>query len=370
MSYTLIGAPVSLYSGKARGYLRWKGVDFDERLSTASVYKTDILPRIGWPVIPVVIHNDGSEKGVTLQDTTEIIDYIEQQEGTASVYPEGACQKLAALILELFGDEWLVIPAMHYRWIYNHAFAQAEFGRMSFPELPAKEQIAAVSEAVKFFSGATSVLGANPTSAKAVEAAYEAFLAAFSTHLEHYEFLFGSRPSIADFGFLGPLYAHLLRDPASGEIMERLAPRVADWTRRTHVCQVELSGNFLSDDTVPDTLLPILRMFSEQHLPVLLDTMSAINSWAAENPETRELPRLLGFNKAMIGHGELRTETDRGIFPYPVWMLQRVTDHLSSLTGADRERAEALLRAVGAEALIDLEMPIRLKRENFKLVRA
>ena len=369
MTYTLIGSPVSLYSGKARGYLRWKGVEFEERLSTAAVYKSDILPRVGWPVIPVVIHNDGSEHGVTLQDTTEIIDYIEDREQTASVYPEGACQKLAALILELFGDEWLVIPAMHYRWAYNREFAQAEFGRMSFPDLPPDEQIAAVSKAVKFFSGATPILGINPDSVDAVEAAYEAFLSAFSNHLEKHDFLFGSRPSISDFGFLGPLWAHLLRDPASGEIMERLAPRVADWTRRTHVCQTPLSGNFLPDDTVPETLLPILRMFAEQHLPVLMDTIAAIKVWAAENPETRELPRLIGFNKAMIGHGDTRVETDRGILPYPVWMLQRITDHLASLTGEDRARAAALLRAAGADALIDLDMPIRLRRQNFKLVR-
>jgi glutathione S-transferase len=369
MSYTLIGTSFSLYSGKARGYLRWKGVDFDERLSSTAVYKSDILPRVGWPVIPVVIHNDGSEQGVTLQDTTEIIDYIEEQEGTVSVYPKGPCQKLAALILELFGDEWLVVPAMHYRWVYNRDFAHGEFGRASFPDLPRKEQMAAVSEAVKFFSGATAVLGANPASAKAVEHAYEAFLAAFSAHLNQHDFLFGSRPSIGDFGFLGPLYAHLLRDPASGEIMERLAPKVAEWTRRTHVCQIPLSGEFLPDDTVPETLLPILRMFAEQHVPVLLDTLQAINVWAEENPDTHELPRLLGFNKAVMGHGDITVETDRGILPYPVWMLQRVTDHLASLTGEARARAETLLRSIGAEVLIDLEMPVRLQRENFKLVR-
>lgn len=75
MTYTLIGAAVSLYTGKVRGYLRWKNVPFRERMATREVYKHEILPRVGWPVIPVVVHDDGSGSGVTLQDTTDIIDY-------------------------------------------------------------------------------------------------------------------------------------------------------------------------------------------------------------------------------------------------------------------------------------------------------
>lgn len=103
MTYTLIGAAVSLYTGKVRGYLRWKNVPFRERMATREVYKHEILPRVGWPVIPVVVHDDGSGSGVTLQDTTDIIDYVEQHEPGPSVYPDGVRQHLAALILELFG---------------------------------------------------------------------------------------------------------------------------------------------------------------------------------------------------------------------------------------------------------------------------
>jgi len=369
MTYTLIGTAVSLYTGKARGYLRWKNIPFREQLSTAQVYKSVILPRVGWAVVPVLLHDDGSEDGAVVQDTTEIIDYVEAHAPGPSVYPDGPVQKLAALILELFGDEWLVIPAMHYRWAYNRDFAQGEFGATSFPDLPPEEQRAAVQKSVAFFSGALPVLGIAPDSVAAVEHAYEAFLAAFEAHLEHHDFLFGSRPSIGDYGFLGPLYAHLLRDPASGEIMERLAPRVADWARRTHAPQHALTGDFLADDEIPPTLMPILEMFAAQQLPVLLDTAAALAEWSEANPDAVEVPRMLGFNKAMIGHGDNRVETDRGIFPYPLWMLQRVTDHLASLEGEARESADEMLRNIGAAKLTDFRMPVRLERANFKLVR-
>tara|TARA_R110000868_G_scaffold11201_3_gene54960 strand:+ start:1777 stop:2889 length:1113 start_codon:yes stop_codon:yes gene_type:complete len=369
MSYTLIGTAVSLYTGKVRGYLRWKNVPFREQLSTVEVYKSTILPRVGWPVVPVLIHEDGSEHGIAVQDTTEIIDYVEAREPGPSVYPDGPVQKLAALILELFGDEWLVIPAMHYRWAYNRDFAQAEFGATSFPDLPPDEQIAAVQKSVDFFSGTVPVLGINPDSVAAVEASFEAFLAAFEAHLEQHDFLFGTRPSIGDYGFLGPLYAHLLRDPASGEIMERLAPRVADWARRAHAPQHALTGAFLGNDALPATLMPLLEMFAAQQLPVLFDTAEALAQWSDATPDVAELPRIFGFNKARIGHGDKSVVTDRAIFPYPLWMLQRVTDHLASLDGESRSKADEMLRSIGAAKLIDFTLPLRLDRENFKLGR-
>tara|TARA_R110000868_G_scaffold120773_1_gene320584 strand:- start:19883 stop:21010 length:1128 start_codon:yes stop_codon:yes gene_type:complete len=370
MSYTLIGTAVSLFTGKARGYFRWKNLPFREQLSTAEVYKTVILPRVGWSVVPVVLHQDGSADGRVLQDTTEIIDYCEAHEPGPSVYPDGPVQKLVALILELFGDEWLVIPAMHYRWAFNREFAQAEFGATSYPDLPPAEQFAAAQKAVDFFSGIVPVLGVAPESVAAIEHAYEAFLAAFEVHLGAHDFLLGSRPSIGDFGFMGPLYAHLLRDPASGELMQRQAPRVADWARRTHAPQHALTGDFLPDDEIPATLMPILEMFAAQQLPVLLDTAEALEAWSDANPDTQELPRIFGFHKVRIGHGDNTVETDRATFPYALWMLQRVTDHLASLDGEDRHRADELLRSIGAAKLIDFAAPARLSRENFKLVRA
>ena len=50
--YTLYGAEVSYFTGKARAYLDWRGVDYVEELATQQVYRDIILPSVGWPVIP------------------------------------------------------------------------------------------------------------------------------------------------------------------------------------------------------------------------------------------------------------------------------------------------------------------------------
>ena len=58
MPYQLLGSEISYFTGKARAYLRWKGVDFKEVTATRDVYTTTILPRVGWAVIPVMIAPD------------------------------------------------------------------------------------------------------------------------------------------------------------------------------------------------------------------------------------------------------------------------------------------------------------------------
>ncbi len=362
MPYQFFAAPLSLYSGKVRGYLRWKNVPFHEVLSRREVYEKDILPRLGYGMVPVLI----TPNGETVQDTTDIIDYLEAHEPGPSVYPDGPVQKLAALILELFGDEWLLIAAMHYRWAYNEDFAYQEFGNTAFPDLPAEERYKLGKKAAEKFKGSLPFLGITPKTAPAIEKTYEEFLHAFDTHLAAHPFLFGTRPSIGDYGLLGPLYAHNYRDPASGEIMERVAPRVADWARRAHAPQHVLTGEFTGGDEVPETLIPILTMFAREHLPIMQDSLADLQKWVGDNPGVNELPRLTGFHKYKIGG----VEEDRAIFPYPLWMLQRVLDHYTGLTGADRDAADALLTRIGAEDLKTMTVEPRLKRENFKLVLA
>ena len=358
-SYTLYAAPLSLYSGKARGYLRWKNVAYKEVLATRQVYVNEILPRVGWPVMPVLIAPDDT----TVQDTTDIIDYVETHEPGPSIYPEGPKQKLAALIMELFGDEWLLMAAMYYRWTFNEEFAYGEFGNALYAELPLKERAAKGREDGARFKSFLPFLGITPNTAPAIEATYEEFLKAFDIHLSKHNFLFGSRPSIGDYGLLGPLYAHNYRDPASGEHMEKTAPRVAAWCRYTHAPQHFGTGEFIENDEIPETLIPILKMFAREQLPILLSTIEQMKTWYAANPDEDEVPRAIGMHEYTIGG----VTDNRGVIPYPLWMLQRVTDHLASLSGKDKTAANELLASIGAKALIDLNISPRLTRKNFKL---
>jgi len=223
--HQLLGAPVSLYSGKVRAYLRYKQIPFEEVLATREVFRSVIVPRTGVRYIPVLITDDD----IAVQDSTDIIDLLEQRSPRPAVYPSSPAQRLVSLLFEVYGDEWLVIPAMHFRWSVpeNRAFALREFGATSAPDKTPEEQLALGEALAVPFAGALLPLGVSARSAPAIEASYAVFLAEFERHLEHVPFLLGTRPSIGDFGLFGPLYAHLYRDPYSGRVMKRDAPRVA-----------------------------------------------------------------------------------------------------------------------------------------------
>lgn len=359
LTHKLYAAPLSLYSGKARAYLDWKGVDYEEILSSGEVYKDIIVPKVGRPVIPVLDTDDGR----TIQDTTCIIDYFEAAVGGPSVYPDTPKQRLVALLLEAFGDEWLVIPAMHYRWNYNEEWVYGEFGATAAPDASKEEQLAIGRERGANFKGFCPILGINPETIPAIEASYEALLADLDAHFAVHDYLLGSRPSIGDYGLIGPLYAHLYRDPASGEIMKRLAPRVAAWVERMVTVNTPLSGEFLSKDEIPATLKPLLeRMMSEQ-MPFLQTTANMLTAWAAANPDA-ELPRAVGMAEFTIEG----ITAQRIAPPFSLWMLQRALSYYQSLSNANKLAVDQFLSSIkGSDSFRKFEEGPHLAFENFKL---
>jgi len=325
--YTLLGTEVSLFSGKARAYLRYKQIPYHEVLSSAEVYRTIIIPKTGVSYIPVLLTPDGE----AVQDTTEIIDYLESRFPARPIYPSTPAQRLVSLLFEVYGDEWLVIPAMHYRWSFqeNLDFIYREFGRTSLPHSSPDEQLEQGKNVAKKFSGFLPVLGISEKTKPAIEAWYEEFLAHLDAHFAQHAFLLGGKPSIGDFGLMGPLYAHLARDPYPGRLMRANAPHVAQWVERMHFKQgTNCTENFLPNDAVPATLFPILQQMFDDHLPVFLDTLTNLKRWRQDQSTKRLLPRSIGVHTFRIRG----VEGKRMIFPYLVWMFQRPIDCFQCLT--------------------------------------
>ncbi|MBA3487226.1 MAG: glutathione S-transferase [Lysobacter sp.] len=363
--YILYGAEVSLYSGKTRAYLRYKNIPFQERLATLDVYREVIVPNIGRRVMPVV----RTPEGEYLQDTTAIIDALEPRFPGHPVYPATPAQRLVALLMELYSDEWLVMPAMHYRWQRkreNLRFILGEFGHIMRPGAPGwLKPVFGMLPASMFGGMYQKYFGIGPPMHAAVERSYEGFLDEFNAHLAQHDFLLGSRPSIGDFGLIGPLYAHLYRDPAPGKLMHQRAPLVARWVERMQQPEPG-SGDFLPDDEIPATLLPLLaRMFREQ-VPVLQDTVRAVTRWCGEHPEQPHLPRVIGRH----GFDLEGASSTRAIQPYSQWMFQRPVFFLQQIDGAGRASVESLLRQVGGLAALTTPIQVPLEFVHHRVRRA
>ncbi|WP_109355491.1 glutathione S-transferase family protein [Sphingorhabdus sp. EL138] len=338
MTIILYGSKTSFYTGKVRAYLDWKKIEYEEVLATAEIHRDIIVPIVGRSVIPIV----KTEAGDILQDSSCIIDYFESKNGGPSVFPEGPRQLMVALLLELFGDEWLTIPAMHYRWHYNEHWAYREFGATASPDANPEEQYELGKKRGELFKGFCSILGINELTIPAIEKSYEALLAELDAHFSAYDYLLGSRPSIGDYGLIGAFYAHLYRDPASGKIMNRLAPCVVRWVERMLDAKAAPPGSFLPDDEVPATLVPILERLMAELMPWLQETAEIFETWASENPDA-EIPRLVGIANYTIEG----VSGQRAASPFSLWMLQRPQAHYEQLDQLQRKSVDQMLDRIG-----------------------
>ncbi len=353
-AYTLYGAAISLYTGKARAYLRYRNIPFVEESGPPEIFE-----RVGFRMIPVLQTPDDE----LIQDTTDIIDHCEAVHGGPSVYPDGPAQRLVALLFEVYGDEWLVIPAMHYRWAHNLDFILEEFGKTAIPDANPDEQRAFGEKISAPFRGSLPFLGITEETVAGVESDYESLLRELDEHFSAHQFLLGSRPSIGDFGLMGPLYAHNYRDPWSGEQMRRLAPNVARWVGSMNT-PAPNSGHFLPDDEVPRTLLPVLERLFAEAMPALMASLPANDAWIEANPQAEEIPRGVGEHEFTIGGKRGK----RMIRSYSQWMLQRPLNHYQGLGSDGRARVDPLLATVGGLDLMRTPISRPVVRRNNRLV--
>ncbi|MCV6628194.1 MAG: glutathione S-transferase [Cellvibrionaceae bacterium] len=360
-NYILYGAPASYYTGKVRAYLSYKHIPYCEQISSMGVYKKIILPKTGVGMIPVV----KTPEDEYWQDSSLIIDQFEQRFGDRPVTPSSPKQAMASLLFELIGDEWMRLPAMHYRWNFpehNLKFIKSQFGASVAPSMPGFIQRWLGKKVVDRFSGYVGPLGINPTTIPAIEQWYKELLSQLDQHFGQQPFLLGSKPCLGDFGLFGPLYAHLYRDPYPGQQMRKLAPNVVAWVERL-LDAGSIAGAFLGGDQVPSSLEPILsRMFSD-FWPSLISSAERLEQWANENPGKTKPPRLLGMHPLRLGD----VVSEQMCLSYSQWMLQRNQDYYQSLAGDQRAEVDAWLGQLGGLEAMQYQAPRRVGLKDYRI---
>jgi hypothetical protein len=276
-------------------------------------------------MVPVLLRE--SSKGVDfLQDTTLAIEKLDASlKASQQVVPRTPVQQHFAHLVELMGDEArLKLEAMHYRWNYkkeNALFVLQEFGRAVLPNMPSLFQtIAGLPFALLFNHATNEVLGVVPELHQPLESWYHDFLNAFEDHLKQYPYLLGHRPCIGDFGLLGPLYAHLARDPYPKKLMQEKAPRVYDWVQRMIQLPKQTLGDFVKDDAIPESLIPLLKLLLEDQTPLFHKCIEKVDDWFKNN-KGYVVPRFIPGRQVFSVRG---VESTRKIEPYIAWMFQRL----------------------------------------------
>lgn len=380
--YTLWGMPCSLYTGKIRSYLLKKGVAFREVFPLHPDFMSRIVPAVKSMVVPVL----ESPEGDVVQDTTDMIDFVDARHPEPALQPSDPVQRVVSLLFDAFGSEGLLPTAMHYRWSYrdyHEQFLRMEFGRGLYAGSSREARLEAGLQFMTYFSGFLPSLGVHAETIPALEAAYADLLDAFDVHFQSHPYLLGGRPCYGDFGLIGPLYAHLARDPYPATLMKNRAPNLYRWTERMNL-EALVDGEFFdrpaeypADAAIPETLLPVLRLLFADWGPVVTADARCFREWIAADP-SRPAGTVVAADGARRVHPTVGraictlrgVEVRRDSAPHGLWLFDRAARLARTLEGDAHLRLDALLAATGGRETMSIDVGRAMKREDCQLVLA
>ena len=367
LQHILYAMPHSLYSGRARSYLIKNGIPFEERSTGHESFKAEVLPQGKLPTIPTLVTADGE----VIRDGGAIIEHFEIANGRAC-QPAGPRQQVISALFDVIGTDGLLRPAMHYRWNFpddNLTFVRYHFLH-SQRDVPEREE--KTEAMMNRMRHAAMIFGVTEQSQPVVEALYLEYLDALNKHFERYPYLLGWRPCIGDFGLLAPMYAHLGRDPYPARLMQQRASAVYRWVERMNREDQDApecfnAGNdFLANDEVPETLIPVLKILAEDFVPETLAVADLINNWLAEHqPEAGAVA--VGRLAEALGMADfsVRGETITALAqPHRFYLLQRVQDTFRALPQEDQKSVAAIMRDAGMSAVLSTALTRSIVRSD------
>lgn len=381
--YILWGTPHSLYTGKARSCLIKKGLTFVERCPSHTDYKTRVRPAVGIVTFPVL----ETPEGHFIQDSTDIVTYLDSLDDPGSVTtmtPSTPLQTFVARLIDGFGLEGMLQAAMHYRWSYRdeqEVFLQTEFGRGLYAGADREARRAAGRRVMDFFSSSLPALGITDETVPAIEGAYEELLEALDIHFQSYPYVMGWRVSIADLGLIAPMYAHLGRDPYPTALMKKRAPNVARWVERMQLPNTPdgeyatHNADWLPDDTIPNTLEPVLALLFKDWGPQLGADIASYQQWLDAHPQMQAGDLINANDKHMV-HPTLGmvsfawrgVQVQRASAVHGLWLFQTAQDTALAMSSDAGQNLAGLLKRTGGQEVMALCLPRAMERRNNLLV--
>ena len=270
MFYRLFGAETSAYSTKMRSYLKYKGVAFDWTPRTEETEEE--LKRVSrFPTLPVLV----TASGFAVHDTTPMMEALEADSPEPSAMPADPALAFLVCVLEEYADAWLAKTVFHYRWTRKKD--QRLAAQRSIDDYYVTTQIpdrkAAEDRAIENMGAQLKTMQLEGELGDALEKSLKRFVRLLDEHLKKHLFIFGERPSMADFAIAGQLI-QMMKDPTPAKVIEKEGPFVAKWCE--FMAAPTASGPFAALEDLTETLAPIFKD----------DLGVFFLRWAAENLES------------------------------------------------------------------------------------
>ncbi len=367
-THILYSAPHSLYSGRARAYLIKRSIPFEERYITHSSF-TEIKPIAKLPTIPILV----TPTGEVIRDGAAIIDYFESTLGRL-FRPVSPLQDMISSLFDVIGSEGLRRPAMHYRWNFpeeNDDFLYYHFFSLFRPDTPDREQ--KTISVMEMLRTTTKMRGVTGDTKELVEALYIELLDALNSHFQHTPYLLGGSPCIGDFGMLAPLCGHLARDPKPAALMKKLAPRVYRWVKRMNRESqdapeyFDCDNDFLQKNEIPETLIAVLRVLSQDFVPETVASAKFLNLWLSEQNPVTGSPAVFQLGTSPLGNVEFQVRDhtiNAAIVPYRHFQLQRIHQIFDEVETKTQIRIKQILKSCDMADILNVRLNRSIGRKD------
>ncbi|MBP6556627.1 MAG: glutathione S-transferase [Novosphingobium sp.] len=317
MTYKLFGALGSPYSQKLRALLRYRRIP---HLWVDGAAAREAMGQVRAPVIPVLQYPDGHFDN----DSTPVIYDLEARHPERGVVPDDPAQAFIAHLIEDFADEWLTKAMFGYRWLAE--IDQVQMSRwLAFDNLKGGGLDRSQAFAQQFRArqvGRMAMVGCTAKNFSLIEASTRAVLAALEAHVVNRHCLFGTRPSLAEFGLFGQL-SQLGTDPTPQAMMRADFPYTYRWL--AHVDDMSGIEGAWEPGFAP-IVAELVQIAGATYVPFL-----RANERAAEaGAET--------FQMEALG-----LPYEQGVFKYQLKALRELRSRYAALDGAAKAAVDPLL---------------------------
>jgi glutathione S-transferase len=252
-SYRIFGSELSPYSVKVRSYFRYKRIPHEWLIRSAAT-EGEFQRHAKLPLIPLVLTPDGT----ALQDSTPILEHLERIHPEPAIQPADPALAFLSALIEEYADEWGNKPMFHYRWFYapDQDSAAERIARSMMPGVAEDAVVSAIATIKTRMVPRLALVGSSAATKDVIEGSFHRQLGILERHLERRPYLFGGRPTLADFGLYAQLY-QCATDPTPGAIMRAQAPRTLAWVAR--MLEPRADGAFETWEALQPTLVSLLR---------------------------------------------------------------------------------------------------------------
>ena len=262
--FRLYGMTQSYFTRKMTGYFEYKGIPYVLRRFAG------FSPETAAAGFPGGMPPAETPEGELMWDSTAMIHHLERRFPEPSVLPPDPVQRFLCYVIEDATDEWYYRTAVGSRWCFaeNHTVGGWELGRDLALRVPVSgDQAYAMAGA--HVRASLRPLGVTPENVQLwIDEVLRPWLGVLGAHLgEARPFLFGARPSLADFGLFGGNAAHFVNDPLCRRWSDEDAPTVVRHTHRLLEPEDEAFGDWDDPAEIPASMIAVLRELARMYLP-------------------------------------------------------------------------------------------------------